>query len=363
MRGTLPSLAVRGAAAAALLLAAAALAAAAPAPATERIPGVPPDFAAAQRRLLDRCSRDGLLDADALLGGEPGRADTKLLTFKDGERLADYSACRDLQGAAGGCSSLDGLAGAPGAAAVCRKRAANDRFIFAALRGGDAAGACRTMFALDGNAAPSVAGGCAAVAAALRAGNPFAACPAAVRGKLAATERDCRDALAFWGGDAKSCAGVRDAAARGECRRSAALAAGLRDPARCASAACRALEKDPKACEDLRAEFSRPLCARMAKAVAETNRIELRRQKEQERQETAVKTAAETGVRMEAAAARAKAAAEAKTKKPQFQKGQAMRAPADLNAVMKRLSEGLPPEPKKKARARGDGEAPPAGAR
>ena len=333
----------------AVLLAAASPSVAATAPRSpkkeERVPGPPPELAAAQRRLLERCSPQGVLDVSALLGDQAGRQECKLLSFQDNERLAEYAACRDLQGAADGCAVLDGLAGAPGAVAACRKTAASARFLFAALRGGDAVGACRAMFSLDGNSAPSVGDGCAALVRAMRAGDPLAACPEAVRAKLAPSTGECRSYLSFWSGTTSPCARLKDAAARRECLANASLAAGLRDPARCSSAACRALTGDPAACAGPGLDFSRPLCARMAKAVAGTSRIEQRRQDEAARQDAAVKRAEAAGARKAAEAARAKAAAQSRAK-PQFQKGQAMQPPKNIEEIMKRLSKGLPAKTK-----------------
>lgn len=320
--------------------------------------------AAAEQRLHDLCSAQGTIDVGALLASAPGRRDLEPLAFGEVRDLADYSACRDLQSATDGCSALDGLGGRFGGdgAAACRARAAADRFVFFVVRGGDALGACRDIFKPEGKSGPSVDSGCAAMIKAARAGDVLAACPEARRQNLTGSEEDCRNDLAFWGGTAEACARIKDLPARRECRASAALVAGLRDPARCpASPACRALEaKSPAACSGLRESFSRTLCGRVAKSVDAEARRRAKIEEDRRRNESRLKDAARAKERADAvvkakAAAAAKAEAAAKAKKaanagkPQYVKGQPMRRSGDVKDIMDRLEKGLPINPVKPA--------------
>lgn len=363
-----------------VLLAAAAFAAAAPAPVPAPIPpfvGVSTVVAAAQQNLLGRCSPRGVIDAGAALASPAGRRDFELLTFPEVRDLTFYSACRDLQGAADGCAALDGLGGAPDAGKSCRAIADNDRFVLLVLRGGDAQGACLKIFAAEGKRGPSAERGCAAGIAAVRGGDALSACSALKREKLLAPGDDCESGLSSWSGKPEACARVKEAAARRECRERAALVAGLREAARCqVSPACRVLSaKEPRACDGLLADFSKGVCARMAKAVAETGRLrahelELHRG-ERERSAADLRKEADVKARL-AAAVKAKADAQAKLQaaaeakkaaqsaKPQFQKGQPMRTSSgDVKEVMKKLEKGIaPPPPKPKPGS--DESAPPA---
>jgi colicin import membrane protein len=215
-----------------------------------------------------------------------------------------------------------------------------------------------------------------------------------------------------WSGDPKACDRIKDANTRYSCRGRASLVAALRAPAQCAaSPSCQVLvTKSHGACEPLRVNVSRTLCARVAKDLAAEKNVAAR---EQERlrqaaqqakdkaeklavaaaagaaqaaqqaeadaiakakaavaaeQEKVAKQAADQAAKAAAAAAavRAKADAEArkaaaakaqiaKQEKEQFQKGEPMqKMPVEAAEVMKAIEEGRPipkpkPEPKKKA--------------
>lgn len=360
-----------------LLLAAATLAAAAPAPVPASV-GVSTAVAAAEQGLLDRCGPRGAIDAGALLASPSGRRDFEMLDFGEVRDLASYSACRDLLGAADGCSALDGLGGGLGGGAACRAIADNDRFVFRVLRGGDAAGACLKIFAAEGRRGPPAERGCAAGIAAVRAGDALSACATLKREKLLAPGDDCEDSLSSWSGKPEACARIKEAASRRECRERAALVAGLRDPELCpASPACRVLSaKDARACDGLLAAFSKGVCGRMSKAVAATSRLRSRemdqRRQESLRRDADLRKEADAKARRAAevkakadAQAKLLAAAEAKkaaqTAKPQFQKGQPMRASGgDVQEIMKKLEKGIAVPPPKTAPASGGEAAPPA---
>lgn len=371
----------------------------------------PAAVSAANRRFAARCAREPLA-VDALVSDAAFRADLETCSADEERDLVEYSACRSLQGAAGGCSTLDGL-GHPFtlSAADCRSRAAEDRFVFLALRGGDALSACRALLEIAGKRGPSVESGCAAVIEAVRGGNASASCAALAREKLIPPGDSCPDMMISWSGDPKACDRIKDANTRYSCRGRASLVAALRAPAQCAaSPSCQVLvSKSPGACDPLRARFSRALCARVAKDVAAEKDVAAR---EQERlrqaaqqakdkaekaavaaaaakakaaqqaeadaiaqakaavaadQEKVARQASEQAAKAAAAAAavRAKADAEArkaaaakaqiaKQEKAQFQKGEPMqKMPVEAAEVMKAIEEGRPipkpkPEPKKK---------------
>lgn len=392
------------------LLLAAALAAPAPALAAEaaREPLISTvAVAAANGRFSALCAR-GPLSVDALLSDPSFRADLEYGSGEEVSELRDYAACRELQGGPRGCATLDGLAGAfAGRAADCRTLAAEDRFVFQTLRGGDAVGACRKLMELDGKRGPAVDADCALIVKGVRAGGTLT-CERFAGRRVIAVEEPCDEFLIMWSGDVKACDRYKRADLRRECRARTALAAGLRAPAACASSSsCQALAaKSPGACDGLRARFGRALCARVAgDLAAEQKRVareaELRRQAELEFKAKAAKAAeaqaaaaaalrakaeaalarsraeqlaAEEKVRKNAevqaakkaaveAAVKAKAeaearkAAEAKAKveradKPQFRKGEPMqKEPPEVREMMKAIEEGRPlPKPKPKPR-------------
>ena len=367
---------------------------------------------AANRRFAARCAREPLA-IDTLLSDAAFRADLETGSADEERDLVEYSACRSLQGAPGGCAALDGLSH-PFAlsAADCRGRAAEDRFVFAAVRGGDALAACRDLLKIAGKRGPSVEKGCAAVVAAVRGGNASASCAALGREKLLPPGESCPDMMISWSGDPKACDRIKDENARFVCRGRATLVAALRDPAQCpASPSCQVLvTRSIRACEPLRADFSRALCARVAKdlaaekVVAAREQARLREAAQQRRdkaekltvaaaaakaeaaqqaeaaaiakakaavaaeQEKVAKHAADQAAKAAAAAAavRAKADAEArkaaaakariaKQEKAQFKEGEPMqKMSVEAAEVMKAIEEGRPipkskPEPKKKA--------------
>lgn len=340
-----------------LLLASALAASAAVPPAV----GVSTAIANAEQRLYERCSAPGGLDAGALLGSPAARRDLELVSAGEARDLLSYASCRELLGVREGCASLDGLGGAlSGAAIHCREIAAHDRFVFAVLRGGDAAGACRAMFEPEGRRGPGVDRGCAAVISAVRAGDARPACATLKAEKLMSPDEDCERHLSSWSGRSEECGRVKDAEAAHDCRERAALVAGLRDRARCgASAACLALEaKAADACAAPAAAFARAACARLAKSSAETKRRlsleEQARQRErahktaEARREADARAQHETLVQAKAAA-QAKIQAEAEAKKAkqavktQFSKDQPMKQSVDIKDVMKKLEKGEAP--------------------
>lgn len=360
--------------------------------------------AAATQRFAARCAKP--LSADVLLSDPAFRADLEYGSGEEVAELRDYGVCRELQGAAGGCAALEGLTGAfVGRAAHCRILAAEDRFLFQALRGGDAAGACRRLMELDGKRGPAVDADCAIIVKAARGGGELT-CDSFKGRTVVAVEDACDELVIMWSGDAKSCERYKAADARRECRVRTALVAGLRDPARCsASSSCQAIaSRSPGACDGAWARFSRALCARVAADLAaEQKRLAreagLRRQTELEFKAKAAKAAeaqaaaaAALRAKAEAALARAKAeaaatqekvtkkaaaeavkkaaaeaavkakadieakkAAEAKAKvekkdKPQFRKGEPMQKESpEVVELMKAVEEGRPiPQPKPK---------------
>lgn len=373
---------------------------------------------AANRRFAARCAREPL-SIDELMSDAAFRADLQTCSAEEERELVEYGACRSLQGAPGGCRTLNGL-GHPFAlsAADCRSRAAEDRFVFTAVRGGDAQAACRELFEVAGARGPSVEKGCAAVIEAVRGGNAAASCAALAREKLINPGDSCPDMMLSWSGDPKACDRIKDANTRYSCRGRASLVAALRAPAQCAaSPSCQVLvTKSLGACEPLRAAFSRTLCARVAKDLAAEKDVASR---EQERlrqaaqqakdkaeklavaaaagkvkaaqqaeadaiakakaavaadQEKVAKQAADQAAKAAAAAAavRAKADAEArkaaeakaqiaKQEKIQFQKGEPMqKVPAEAAEVMKAIQEGRPiPKPKPAPKKKGAEEAVP----
>lgn len=373
---------------------------------------------AANRRFSALCAREKL-DVDALLSDPALRSDLEACSVAEGRDLMEYAACRALQGAPGGCSALEGLGGGlRGGAADCRLAAEEDRFVFAALRGGDALPACRAHLALDGRRGPSVDKECPRMIALVRSEAPRVSCESLQRARLAASPEECEDVRVFWSGEARDCdAHFKDEVSRRFCRARAALAAGAREPAKCASSPfCQALaSKFPGACEPLRATFSRNLCARVARDIAAEPRraareLELRRQAEAQLKEKGArlaaqqaaaaaalkakaeaadakakaeleaekkkvaKQAAEQAAKSAAAAAAVKAKADAEAKKaadakariakqnkPQFAKGAPMQAtPPEASEIIKALEEGRPlPKPKPKPKkAAEEGEAP-----
>lgn len=366
---------------------------------------------AANRRFAARCAREPL-SVDELVSDAAFRADLQTCSADEGRDLVEYSACRSLQAASGGCSTLNGL-GHPFtlSGADCRSRVAEDRFVFLTLRGGEALSACRALLEIAGKRGPSVEKGCAAVIEAVRGGDASASCAALAREKLLLPGDSCADIMISWSGDPKACDRIKDANARHSCRGRATLAAALRAPARCAeSPSCQVLvSRSPGACDPLRARFSRALCARVAKDVAaekdaaarEQERLRQAAQQAKDKaakaavaaaaakakaaqqaeadaiakakaavaadQEKVARQASEQAAAAAAAAAavRAKADAEArkaaaakaqiaKQKKAQFQKGEPMqKMPVEAAEAMKAIEEGRPvpkpkPQPKKK---------------
>lgn len=359
--------------------------------------------AAANQRFAALCAR-GPIAVDALLADPVFRGDLQYCSGDEVSELRDYASCRNHLGGPGGCALLDGLGGAfVGRAAHCRALAAEDLFVFAALRGGDALGACRSLMALEGKRGKDVDDDCAIIVKSAR-GGAAPTCESFAGRKVVAAQDSCDELVIMWSGDQKSCERYKDADSRRECRARAGLVAGLRDPARCAaSPSCQALAaKAPGACDGLRARFGKALCARVARDLADEQKraaaeLEARRQAELAFKAKAAKAAeaqaaaaAALRAKAEAALARSKAeqaavaekvrkndeaqaakkaadeaavkakaeaeakkAAEAKAKverkgKPQFRKGEPMQQmPAEVQEFIKAVEEGRPlPQPK-----------------
>lgn len=354
--------------------------------------------AAANQRLSARCSKPQF-SVDALLSDAAARTDLATCTAEEGRDLFEYSVCRALQGAPGAC---DPLAEAKGSPAHCLAVAAEARFAFHALRDGDPLTACRNMLETDGVRGLPVEKNCGTLIKAVRAGIASTPCATLARDQIVTPQDSCEDIQASWSGVSQDCDRFKDAGTRRECVSRAALVSGLRDPAKCASSpACQALAaKSAAACDGLRVQFSRALCARVGKEVAAASALQprpvevLAKEKAAKISAAAVAAAAaavaEQKAKVEAAAAKAKAeslasqekvakmaaaqsaktaaaaavvrtkaeaeaAKEAKAKaeiakknKPQFKKGAPMQTvPIEAKEIMKALEEGRPiPTPK-----------------
>ncbi|MBI2384841.1 MAG: hypothetical protein HYV14_02390 [Elusimicrobia bacterium] len=281
-------------------------------PAYAAAPETAPAAAAeASQRLFARCSKADF-GVDELLADAALRSDLATCSSAEIRDLLDYAACRDLQGAPGGCAALGGIRGwGAQSVAGCRDTALDDRFIFQTLRNGDALGACRDLFKLDGKSGPAVDRGCAAVIAAVRSGNAASSCAALARERLLEAGERCEDHMIRWAGVPADCGRISDADARHLCRGRASLAAGARSPAQCAaSPSCQALAaRSPKACDGLKARFTRSLCARVAaEAKGLARGQELRSQAEAEAKAKAAKEAAAQAAAEAARRAKAEAA-------------------------------------------------------
>ena len=140
------------------------------------------------------------------------------------------------------------------------------------------------------------------------------------REKIIAPQESCEDIQADWSGVAKDCDRFKDAGTRRECVSRAALVAGLREPAMCAaSPACQALvAKSPTACDGLRVQFARSLCARVGKETAAALALVPRPvevlAKQKSAKITAAAVAAQKSAKITAAAVAASAAAVAAQK-------------------------------------------------
>jgi len=355
--------------------------------------------AAANQRFAARCAQEPM-PVDQLLNDAAFRSDMEYAAGEERLDLADYAACRTLQGAFSGCALLENPGrSAAGSAERCQTTVAEDRFAFMVLRGGDSIPACRSMLALDNRTGPAVDRECAALTAMVRAEGPALSCESIKRARIGPPE-SCEDTRVSWSGSAQDCdAFFKDATGKRFCRARAALVAGLRNPAQCAASPfCQALAtKWPGACDPLRAKFSRSLCGRVAKDLAaEKNRLakeqQLLIQRAKEKSDAQAAAAAALRAKAEAALARSKAeaaaaeekvarkaaaeaakkaaaeaavkakadieakkAAEAKAKvekkgKPQFRKGEPMqRESPEVLELMKAVEEGRPiPQPKPK---------------
>lgn len=274
---------------------------------------------AAVQRLAARCAQSPV-PVDALLADASFRADLALSATEDRYDLLFYSACRSFQGDADGCAALEGLGAS--FAPVCRHIVAEGKLVHAVLRG-DALGACKARLRFDGKSGPSVERGCAALIKAIRAGDAASACPALAAEKLVEPGESCPESMIYWKGAPQQCDAYKETGSRLFCRENAELAAGLRDPAKCAaSPACLAFAKSsPKPCDAARTRYSVSLCARVARDLAAARK---RQALEQERlrqdeiafkakaaKEAEAKTAAAAAQRAKAEAALARSKAEA----------------------------------------------------
>lgn len=361
---------------------------------------------AANQRFAARCAREPMA-LDELLADPSFRADMAYASGDERLDLLDYAACREVQGAAGLCPLLESP-GRPGTgdAARCRINAAGARFVFATVRGGDALSACRTALEVDGQKGPGADRECSSLISLVRAEGEKLSCDSLARARIITPEDSCESIRAYWSGNPQDCErSFVNATDRRACRERAALIAGLRAPAACASSPyCQILSaKWPGACDTLRARFSRTLCARVAKDLSsEQKRLgkeqELLSVRAKEKSDAQAAAAAALRAKAEAALARSKAeqlaaeeqvrktaeaqaakkavveaavkakadvearkAAEAKARverkdKPQFRKGEPMQKESpEVKELMKAVEEGRPiPQPKPKPRPKPD---------
>lgn len=312
----------------------------------------------ANQRLSERCQKPAF-SLDDLASNADLRADLATCSESEAQALTDFAACRSLQGAAGGCSSLEGLGrGLKHGAASCRDVEAEHRFVFLTLRGGDALAACRTLLGLHGDSGPAAAKNCTALIDLVRKEGAQLSCESLTSARLVTPQQSCQDLLQLWSDSPAACERAADPGARHGCLERATLVAGLRDPAKCAASPwCQALTAKPAgACDGLRARFTGPLCGRVAKDLA-AEQLRSAREKEKEAADKSVKTAKDDALVRAKAEEEAKkaAAAQAKIKrgeKPQFRKGEPMqKVPPDVVELLKAIDEGkpFPPKPKKKA--------------
>lgn len=261
--------------------------------------------------------------------------------------------------------------------------------MLALARDGDATKDCRAFFAARGKGGPAAERACGEGVSLVRAGQLAKACSAWRRaGFFPAREEpgeDCEGALACWTGKPGcACGASPDGVSRRYCEALGGLATGLRQASACKSSPlCLAAQgREPAACEPLRGQGMRLLCARIGRFVetrrrmsgippeAEANRkvvaerqakADAERQEKIEAQRKALeeakkKKAEETERKANEAKIRILATqvsnaekAQVKEQKPQFKKGEPMeKMPDDLKQVMERLEKGLPPYPDKK---------------
>lgn len=316
---------------------------------------------AANQRLTARCAKT--FDVDELLASPAQRADLATCSAEEDLALMEYAACRELQGASGGCSGLEGTKASP---AHCRAVAAEARFAFQTLRDGDAPTACRKMLELDGASGPAADKSCAVMIKAVRDGFASASCEALKSEKIVAAPDTCEDVKAHWSGAAKDCDRFKIAGVRRECVSRAALVAGLRDLSRCPSSpACQALvAKAPGACDGLRTQFTRALCARAAREAAADASLDPKQRglaeaaaKEKAEKTTAAAVAksaaavAAEAAKVEAIAAKAKAETLAETQK---MAKRAVAEAAKLAAAQAVVKAKADAEAKKEAKAKED---------
>lgn len=286
--------------------------------------------AAVESPLLPRC-RAGTLDVDALVLDRAGLSAAEAVPLLE---LPGYLACRGLASARPSCPALDGLSGGlSDAAGSCRDLEWEAKFLHAILRGGDAAALCRGRFAGRPPAAANAL--CASIIKAASSRSPGEVCAAYLSAGVG-SEKDaegCRKRMSYLTGKAESCGVLGDSAQRERCGQMAALTAGLRDAKACAaSPLCGVLEKgDGAACAPLKAALAKRICAQAESAAGRA---------EGQRLEDGKKLKAETEEALRRKAAKEKEAKAAARRKPQFEKGQAMKTTGSVVEIMKKVGRG-----------------------
>lgn len=288
---------------------------------------------AAARRMAAHCAR-GTLPVDSLLSDPAFRADLSFSPTEERFDLLFYAACRSYQGPADGCAPMTALG--PSFAPDCRHIVAEGRLVHSVLRG-DALAGCKARLAFDGKRGDPADRACAALVKAIRAGNAASACAELEALNFVERGESCADSMIYWSGVPQQCDAYKDPASRLFCRENSALAAGLRDPAKCAaSSACLALaKKSPTACDAARERFSRTLCARVAEELAVERKQSAQDGERARRQELEFKAkAAKAAEEQAAAAAAAKAKADAALARSQaeYERAEAQAAAAVVRA-------------------------------
>lgn len=316
---------------------------AAPSPASAVSPS---DGAGVDRRLVALCA-GGPSGLDKALG-DPGMIrDFRARNPEGMESLERYGACRSLQGASDACSFLSGVDAS--LAASCRKKALSDRGIYQMLRSNNGVDVCRGDMASQGKRGPAVDRVCAALVAAVKAGDAMSVCPAATQAGILGPNDSCEDFLLLWKGDPAACSSIKNPHQRRVCQEDAALVAGLRNPARCPeSISCLVLEsKKTTVCNKYRDESFRLLCARVSEDSNRSARNEQLRRLAELQKKQEVQAAYDAKIKAEnvlRARIRAEAESREKAAKRQFKKNAPMSSSSeDVQMSMRRIEQGLPP--------------------
>lgn len=303
-----------------------------------------PSETLARQALFARCSKK-TIDVDALLTDPGTRKYLSALPHEEAVEMTLYSACRSATGTADGCAALEGLGGKfEGADNSCRKLESKIHMAQVALRKGDEAAFCQAFATGKDKKAAKAGPACSLIISAVRAGDALQACPALEKQGFIGQGDSCQEDLAFWKGDPKACAPIKEMFSRRECEESASLVAGLRKPEQCATSPfCQSLEKkSPAACNSLRKSIAATLCARAEEAEAD-----LLKRRTTKEDHIRMQAEAQAKITEEIAARKAKFQAdEMKKNKTQFQEGQPMKGHSkEVQAVMDRIEKGLPPGP------------------